>query len=88
MDGITCVTCGGAEFFLSAGFYFCSECQTQAAGLQEQDFEQPDETIVVSTAKKIKSSSSDKTPKADQITSWECYNYILLGLEVEGDRKT
>lgn len=24
-----CVVCGGEEFYIEAGFYFCKECQTQ-----------------------------------------------------------
>lgn len=78
MQNIVCEHCGGDDFYKEAGFYFCSGCQIQSQEVQEYVY---DDYNVDTRQKVIK---SDKTAKTDnKITSWECYNYILLGLTNE-----
>lgn len=75
---IACNVCGGTNFFIEAGHYYCSECQTQSQDVREQVFDVPEETTAArpTSSKKIRK----KKKAEDQLTSWECYNYILLGL--------
>lgn len=73
-----CVVCGGTEFYNEAGFYYCNECQTQTQGVQEavHDTEPQNLNIAAPAKRRLKPKK-----KADRrLTTWECYNYILLGL--------
>lgn len=69
-----CDVCGGKNFHKEAGYYYCSECQTQSQNVREHMFNDPGHAT-----KTIKKKSKRDT-KDDYLTSWECYNYILLGL--------
>ncbi|XP_026462336.1 uncharacterized protein LOC113364088 isoform X2 [Ctenocephalides felis] len=75
-----CEICGCKEFIVDAGFYYCQECGTRAKEIQEIQYEL---SQGISTArvhgKKIKKSSSTKS-KEYKLTSWEIYNYVLIGL--------
>lgn len=85
MPEIVCDHCGGTDFYKEVGFYYCSGCQIQSQDIQEyaHDIEYT-RTTDAQGRKKGRKVHSDKTPKADnKITSWECYNYILLGLTEE-----
>ncbi|KAK0165020.1 hypothetical protein PV328_003578 [Microctonus aethiopoides] len=79
-----CVLCGGLEFYLEAGYYFCTECQTKHEGKREEvaDFRiDPTTRLRRTRIRKDKSSSGE-----EQIvgwTSWEQYNFILIGLANE-----
>ncbi|XP_022918397.2 TATA box-binding protein-associated factor RNA polymerase I subunit B [Onthophagus taurus] len=81
---VTCTLCEGTDFYKEAGFYFCSECQTQTQDIQEHVFEdQVDEAEQPpqhAPKRKPKRTSSNKANDEERLTSWECYNYILLGL--------
>lgn len=71
---ITCKLCGGKEFHVETGFYYCKECQTQSQEVREV----VEETTEGQTAKTKKIKQKKKTEHL--VTSWECYNHILLGL--------
>lgn len=75
----TCDTCCGTHFQTVEGFFYCKQCGTQS---QQQQVEMESDAIKI----------GDRTiggevihlQKASQeharITSWEEYNYILIGL--------
>lgn len=81
MATISCEFCGGTNFYKETGFYFCSDCQTQTQAIQEHEFEEPEigTAVNVQSQTRIKKKKEDEKPE-DQLTSWECYNFILLGL--------
>ncbi|RZC35899.1 TATA box-binding protein-associated factor RNA polymerase I subunit B, partial [Asbolus verrucosus] len=81
MQNIECDQCGGTDFYKEAGFYYCSGCQIQSQEVQEYVFEEYEGERPKAPSKKIRGDKSDKTE--NKITSWECYNYILLGLTEE-----
>lgn len=57
-----CEVCGGKEFAVDAGYYYCEECGTRAKEIQEVQYElsQPVSSLRV-RGKKIKKSSSSKS---------------------------
>lgn len=83
---MVCEICGGSDFYQEAGFYYCNECLTQTQEMQEHmmdDTAMPDPAAIIEPAKRKSSKSSRSQEKKQQITSWECYNYIILGLVEE-----
>ncbi|XP_072391945.1 TATA box-binding protein-associated factor RNA polymerase I subunit B [Diabrotica undecimpunctata] len=76
-----CAVCGGTDFTAESGYYFCNECQTQTQEIKEHVFQEEVDQINITHAKKIR----DATPKknVEQITSWECWNVILMMLTEE-----
>lgn len=74
-----CATCSGTQFHTMDGYYYCQECGTQSQNHQvemEADNVMVGDRVIggdVVTLKKVKSSDA-------RITSWEEYNYILIGL--------
>ncbi|KAJ3643480.1 hypothetical protein Zmor_026189 [Zophobas morio] len=80
MDNIECEHCGGTDFYKEAGFFFCKGCQVQSQEVQEYVFDE----FTAETKTKTRKVQSEKSEKVDnKITSWECYNHILLGLTEE-----
>ena len=80
MDNIECEHCGGTDFYKEAGFFFCKGCQVQSQEVQEYVFDD----FTAETKTKTRKVQSEKSEKVDnKITSWECYNHILLGLTEE-----
>ncbi|KAK0183093.1 hypothetical protein PV327_001165 [Microctonus hyperodae] len=79
-----CVLCGGYEFYLEAGYYFCTECQTKHEGKREEvtDF-RVDPATRFRKIRIRKDKSSSGGDKAERLTSWEQYNFILIGLANE-----
>uniref|UniRef100_A0A6P7FIK9 TATA box-binding protein-associated factor RNA polymerase I subunit B n=1 Tax=Diabrotica virgifera virgifera TaxID=50390 RepID=A0A6P7FIK9_DIAVI len=76
-----CAVCGGTDFTAESGYYFCNECQTQTQELKEHEFQEDDAQINIKRTRKIR----DPTPKknAEQVTSWECWNVIIMMLTEE-----
>ncbi|XP_037951886.1 TATA box-binding protein-associated factor RNA polymerase I subunit B-like [Teleopsis dalmanni] len=78
-DTDPCKICGEIQFTLREGFYYCNECGTKQEQLREVevDTENPDGVLQRKTKiKKVKAN-------APELTSWECYNYILRGMVEE-----
>ncbi|XP_057340353.1 TATA box-binding protein-associated factor RNA polymerase I subunit B isoform X1 [Microplitis mediator] len=80
-----CNVCGGTEFYTEAGFYFCQECQTQQEGRKEQDveFKVDSSTRLRKTKLQRKKRGPDERFNEKSLTSWEKYNYVLIGLTNE-----
>ncbi|CAG9863881.1 unnamed protein product [Phyllotreta striolata] len=76
-----CVVCGGTNFIKESGYFFCSECQTQSQEVQEHVFQDEATEFQIKGAKRVR----DKKAKGkfEQLTSWECYNVVLLSLTEE-----
>lgn len=77
----TCNECGGTETYRESGFYYCQECHMQAHGLTEAVFESQEATGGLSGTKVIQKKQPERTRKQkDRISTFETYNYILVGL--------
>ncbi|KAJ8684128.1 hypothetical protein QAD02_019920 [Eretmocerus hayati] len=74
-----CAVCNSTEFYKEDGYYFCSKCQTQNDDIREEVFEYQFDPSVRLRKTKIR---SEKTKDNDVIgwTSWELYNFVLIGL--------
>lgn len=80
-----CYVCGGSEFVLEAGFYYCVECQTQVKDVREQEYEHDQTLANTRTTRTTISRGSEATgstggSKRARLASWEVYNYVLAGL--------
>ncbi|XP_055852513.1 TATA box-binding protein-associated factor RNA polymerase I subunit B [Episyrphus balteatus] len=79
---LTCTICGEKDFHLKEGFYYCNECGTKSEQVRDieveraEDFDGP---VKHKHQIKIKEKGTDKP----ELTSWECYNYILRGMVEE-----
>lgn len=79
-DNLTCDLCGGTDFYKEQGYFYCRECQTQTQVIEEHAFEDQVEGMTIrEPGKKIRKKKTDDKPE-NHLTSWECYNYILMGL--------
>uniref|UniRef100_A0A1B6MFL8 TATA box-binding protein-associated factor RNA polymerase I subunit B n=1 Tax=Graphocephala atropunctata TaxID=36148 RepID=A0A1B6MFL8_9HEMI len=76
---ITCTVCGGKDFTLDAGFFFCSECQTQSQDIREQVFDEYFGTQK-GVSRVLKKSSAPVSGQNEKLTSWEVLNYVLKGI--------
>uniref|UniRef100_A0A1B0D9K8 TATA box-binding protein-associated factor RNA polymerase I subunit B n=1 Tax=Phlebotomus papatasi TaxID=29031 RepID=A0A1B0D9K8_PHLPP len=75
-----CEVCSGTNFNVEDGYYYCTECNTQNRTVMEMecdafDLTMGDEKIKVRGVKL----QAEKEAKVE-LTSWEEYNYIMLGL--------
>ncbi|KAL6446677.1 hypothetical protein ACFW04_001264 [Cataglyphis niger] len=81
---LQCGVCGCTDFYIASGYSFCSTCQTQnqEAG-KEVELELPMENNTRLRKTKIRRVKNAKT--ADEVgwTSWELYNFVLIGLTNE-----
>uniref|UniRef100_A0A1B0A7W3 Rrn7/TAF1B C-terminal cyclin domain-containing protein n=1 Tax=Glossina pallidipes TaxID=7398 RepID=A0A1B0A7W3_GLOPL len=75
---LQCNVCGETEFYTKAGYYYCLECGTKAQDARLVERERGDDQDDIKHVRKQKMHTV-KTDKV-QLTSWECYNYILRGL--------
>ncbi|XP_011199724.4 TATA box-binding protein-associated factor RNA polymerase I subunit B [Bactrocera dorsalis] len=75
---LVCKVCGERQFTLREGFFYCQECGTKQEQVRAVEVEQDEDFLEGKRQKKIKL----QTLKAEKpnLTSWECYNYILRGL--------
>lgn len=78
---LECDTCNGTEFETIDGYAYCQECGTQS---QQQQVEMEAELVLVGdrTIAEIVNLKINKHEDT-RITSWEEYNYILVGLVEE-----
>ncbi|XP_046992980.1 TATA box-binding protein-associated factor RNA polymerase I subunit B [Schistocerca americana] len=77
-----CAVCGGTDYCVEAGFYYCSECHTQSQDIREEVFETwNDENNEISQDSSSKRKKRKLEPDPDrEWTTWEAYNWILKGL--------
>ncbi|XP_067628470.1 TATA box-binding protein-associated factor RNA polymerase I subunit B [Eurosta solidaginis] len=74
---IICTVCGERQFALREGFYYCQECGTKQEQVRDVEVELGEEFTGSRNLKKQKIKVKNEKPN---LTSWECYNYILRGL--------
>lgn len=81
-EEIACEVCGGNDFYKEAGFFYCKECQTQSQAIKEHCFSEfdPQKPPKNCSSRSINKRKKKSAKGEDSMTSWECYNYILLGL--------
>ncbi|XP_014293494.1 TATA box-binding protein-associated factor RNA polymerase I subunit B, partial [Halyomorpha halys] len=85
-----CIQCGGTDYVLESGFYFCSECQVQSQDIREEvydDYWQGQRTgrisIPAPSSQEVGTQDSILKPSVatdKSLTSWEVFNVILKGL--------
>ncbi|CAH1396388.1 unnamed protein product [Nezara viridula] len=85
-----CIQCGGTDYVLESGFYFCSECQVQSQDIREEvfdDYWQGQKTGRVSIAAPLSQEVATQDSLLQEsiatdknLTSWEVFNIILKGL--------
>lgn len=75
---LSCKVCGERQFTLREGYYYCQECGTKQEQVRAVEVERDEDFLEGKLLKKQKI----KAVKAEKpnLTSWECYNYILRGL--------
>ncbi|KAL0116007.1 hypothetical protein PUN28_011105 [Cardiocondyla obscurior] len=79
-----CAVCGSNDFYKISGYLFCTTCQTQSQDAGEEvEIEFPIESNVRLRKTKIRSIKIDKTDEELGWTSWELYNFVLIGLTNE-----
>nr|XP_013097682.1 unnamed protein product [Stomoxys calcitrans] len=81
IPNITCGVCGETDFEQREGFYYCLECGTKQEQVRQVEVENEDDAFNETTGTKRSKTMKINVAKAEkpQITSWECYNYILRG---------
>ncbi|XP_017474264.1 PREDICTED: TATA box-binding protein-associated factor RNA polymerase I subunit B [Rhagoletis zephyria] len=77
-SNLSCKVCGERQFTLREGYYYCQECGTKQEQVRAVQVERDADFLEAKLFKKQKI----KIAKAEKpnLTSWECYNYILRGL--------
>ncbi|CAG5076979.1 Similar to TAF1B: TATA box-binding protein-associated factor RNA polymerase I subunit B (Drosophila melanogaster) [Cotesia congregata] len=78
-----CLNCGGTEFHAEAGFYYCNECHMQNETKKEQDVEFTHDSKTRLTSTRIQQAKKALDEEDRRLTSWEKYNFILIGLTNE-----
>ena len=79
----TCRICGGTDFFKEAGYFFCQTCQTQNEDIREEVLELRVDNSTRLRKTKIRQLRSDKSGEELGWTTWELYNFVLIGLTNE-----
>ncbi|XP_054285332.1 TATA box-binding protein-associated factor RNA polymerase I subunit B isoform X2 [Macrosteles quadrilineatus] len=78
-----CTVCGGSNFIAEAGFFFCSECNTQSQDYREEVYDDYFGTQKVTTRVLQKKTQLKPKDQDEKLTSWEVLNYILKGITEE-----
>ncbi|XP_029157155.1 LOW QUALITY PROTEIN: TATA box-binding protein-associated factor RNA polymerase I subunit B [Nylanderia fulva] len=81
---LQCAVCGCTEFYKASGYSFCSTCQTQNEDAGEElELELPMESNTRLRRTKIRYVKHNKIDEEVGWTSWELYNFVLIGLTNE-----
>ncbi|XP_015597205.1 TATA box-binding protein-associated factor RNA polymerase I subunit B [Cephus cinctus] len=80
---LSCVVCGSLEFYTEAGYFYCQECQTQSQEKREEILEIRVDPSTRLRKTRIRQDQSTKSAQEIGWTSWELYNFILIGLTNE-----
>ncbi|KZC10525.1 L-asparaginase, partial [Dufourea novaeangliae] len=78
-----CRVCGGADFYKDVGYFFCQTCQTQSEDVREEVFELRVDNTTRLRKTKIRQLRSHGSGEELGWTSWELYNFVLIGLTNE-----
>ncbi|XP_076241063.1 TATA box-binding protein-associated factor RNA polymerase I subunit B [Calliopsis andreniformis] len=78
-----CKVCGSSDFYKEAGYFFCQTCQTQNEDIREEIFEARVDSSTRLRKTRIRALRSDKSGEELGWTSWELYNFVLIGLTNE-----
>ncbi|KYM93727.1 hypothetical protein ALC62_15713 [Cyphomyrmex costatus] len=79
---LNCAICGCSEFYKVSGFSYCITCQTQSQDVGEEvELDLP----IENTGKLRKTKIHRMKQNTDELgwTSWELYNFVLIGLTNE-----
>lgn len=76
----SCEECGGTEYYVETGFYYCKECHMQALQFREAVFESQEAALGATGARLTRKRKDREEKKQEHISSYETYNYIILGL--------
>ncbi|KAG5345013.1 TAF1B polymerase, partial [Acromyrmex heyeri] len=81
---LKCVICGCSDFFKASGYSFCMTCQTQSQDIGEElEYDLPMDNTTRLRKTKIYHTKRDRTDEEGGWTSWELYNFVLIGLTNE-----
>ncbi|XP_012061259.1 PREDICTED: TATA box-binding protein-associated factor RNA polymerase I subunit B [Atta cephalotes] len=81
---LKCVICGCSDFFKTSGYSFCMICQTQSQDIGEEvEYDLPINNTTRLRKTKIYRTKRDRTDVESRWTSWELYNFVLIGLTNE-----
>uniref|UniRef100_A0A1B0C8Z1 TATA box-binding protein-associated factor RNA polymerase I subunit B n=1 Tax=Lutzomyia longipalpis TaxID=7200 RepID=A0A1B0C8Z1_LUTLO len=75
-----CEVCGCTNFNMEGGFYYCSECNTQNQNIREMEVDALDMTMGDVNVRVQGVRLREERQEKIELTSWEEYNYILIGL--------
>nr|XP_034178878.1 TATA box-binding protein-associated factor RNA polymerase I subunit B-like isoform X1 [Osmia lignaria] len=79
----TCKVCNSTNFYKEAGYFFCQTCQTQNENIREEVLELRIDSSTRLRKTKIRQLRSDISGEELGWTSWELYNFVLIGLTNE-----
>ncbi|XP_031774027.1 LOW QUALITY PROTEIN: TATA box-binding protein-associated factor RNA polymerase I subunit B [Apis florea] len=78
-----CRICDSTDFYKEAGYFFCQTCQTQNEDIREEILELHIDNSTRLRKTKIRQLKSNKSGEELGWTSWELYNFVLIGLTNE-----
>ncbi|OAD56529.1 L-asparaginase, partial [Eufriesea mexicana] len=78
-----CRICGSTDFYKEAGYFFCQTCQTQNEDIREEVLELRVDNTTRLRKTRIRQLRLDKSGEELGWTSWELYNFVLIGLTNE-----
>ncbi|XP_043265740.1 TATA box-binding protein-associated factor RNA polymerase I subunit B [Colletes gigas] len=78
-----CRICNGTDFYKEAGYFFCQTCQTQNEDIREEVFELHVDNSTRLRKTRIRKLRLDGSGEELGWTSWELYNFVLIGLTNE-----
>ncbi|KAK9294609.1 hypothetical protein QLX08_010833 [Tetragonisca angustula] len=78
-----CTICGSKDFYKEAGHFYCQTCQTQNEDIREEVLELRTDITTRLRKTRIRQLRSDISGNEHGWTSWELYNFVLIGLTNE-----
>ncbi|XP_043600974.1 TATA box-binding protein-associated factor RNA polymerase I subunit B [Bombus pyrosoma] len=78
-----CRICGSKNFYKEAGYFFCQTCQTQNEDIRDEVLELRIDSTTRLRKTRIRQLKSDISGNEVGWTSWELYNFVLIGLTNE-----
>lgn len=78
-----CRICGSKDFYKEAGYFFCQTCQTQNEDIRDEVLELRIDSTTRLRKTRIRQLKSNISGNEVGWTSWELYNFVLIGLTNE-----